>query len=149
MGTKDQLNSDLAAAMRQGDKETRDTLRMLLAAVKQVEKDDQKVLDDEDVQMVLFDQAKRRRESIHDARAAGRPDLVSKEESELRIIESYLPKMLTEDEIRPIAAEIIQDLNASGMRDMGKVMNQLLPQLRGKADGKLVSNVVRSLLQSK
>ncbi len=148
MSVKDQLQTDVTNAMRQGDKETRDTLRMILAAIKQVEIDDKVQLDDEGVLKVIAKQAKQRRESIKDAEAAGRPDLIEKEQRELAICESYLPQMMTAEEIRPIAERVIADVGADGMQDMGRVMGQLMPELKGNADGGLVSSVVRSLLQS-
>lgn len=148
MGVRDQLQTDLKTAMRQGDTKTRDTIRMLLAAIKQVEIDKQVDLDEDGDLAVIAKQAKQRRESIKDAEAAGRPDLAEIEQNELGICESYLPQMMTAEEIRPVAERVINDLGVSGMQDMGRVMGQLMPQLKGKADGGLVSSVVRSLLQS-
>lgn len=148
MGVRNQLEEDVKTAMRQGDAETRDTLRMLLAAIKQVEIDNQVQLDDEGVLKVISKQAKQRRESIKDAEAAGRPDLVEVELRELAICESYLPQMLTAEEIQPIAERVINEVGATGMQDMGRVMGKLMPELQGNADGGLVSSVVRSLLQS-
>ncbi|MFN2188161.1 MAG: GatB/YqeY domain-containing protein [Candidatus Promineifilaceae bacterium] len=148
MGVRDQLDADLKQAMRGGDAETRDTLRMLLAAIKQVEIDEMVQLDDQGVLAVLSKQAKQRRESIKDAKAAGRPDIIAEEQRELDIINDYLPQMMTADEIEPIARSIIEEIGATGMQDMGRVMAKLMPEVKGKADGALVSSVVRSLLQS-
>ena len=148
MGIRDQLQADLKTAMIQGDTEKRDTLRMLMAAIKQIEIDDQIHLDDDGVLEVLSKQAKQRRESIKDAQAADRFDLVEQEQKELAICESYLPQMMTVEEIEPIAQRVIDDLGASGMQDMGRVMGKLMPELKGMADGGLISSVVRSLLQS-
>ena len=148
MGVRGQLQTDLVAAMRQGDSETRDTIRLLLAAIKQVEIDQRVDLDEEGDLAVIAKQAKQRRESIKDAEAAGRPDLVAVEQKELAICESYLPRMMTAEEIRPVAEQVILDVGATGMQDMGRVMGQLMPQLKGNADGGLVSSVVRSLIQS-
>lgn len=147
MELKTQLKSDLATAMREGDRNKRDTLRMLLAAIKQVEVDEQTTLDEDGVQAVLSKQAKQRRETIADAEKAGRMEMVEDEKGELAIIETYLPQMMTEDEIRLVAEEVIADAGATGMKDMGRVMGQLMPRLQGKADGRVVSNVVRQLLQ--
>ncbi|MGB3713396.1 MAG: GatB/YqeY domain-containing protein [Candidatus Promineifilaceae bacterium] len=148
MGVREQLQTDLATAMRQGDSETRDTIRLLLAAIKQVEIDQRADLDEEGDLAVIAKQAKQRRESIKDAETARRPDLVAVEQKELAICESYLPRMMTADEIRPVAEQVIHDVGAIGMQDMGRVMGQLMPKLKGNADGGLVSGVVRSLLQS-
>ena len=147
MDLKQQLRDDVATAMRAGDAERRDTLRLLLAAVQQEEIDRQVVLDNSGVEAVLAKQAKQRRESIEDAEKAGRFDLVAQEEAELAIIEPYLPQLMTEDEIRAVAADVISDLGASGVQDTGRVMGRLMPELKGRADGRLVSQVVRELLQ--
>lgn len=147
MDAREQLKSDLTTAMKQGDTEKRDTIRMLLAAINQVEIDERVELDNDGVLAILAKQAKQRRESIKDAETAERPDLIEKEQKELVICESYLPQMMTADEITPVAEQVIGDIGATGMQDMGRVMGQLMPQLKGKADGGLVSSVVRSLLQ--
>ena len=148
MSLKGQLQDDVTEAMRSGDVERRDTLRLLLAAVKQEEVDKQTQLDDSGVEAVLARQAKQRRETIADAEKADRGDLAAKEAAELAIIETYLPEMMTRDEIRVAAEAVINESGASGMQDMGKIMGQLMPQLQGNADGRLVSEVVRELLQS-
>ena len=148
MDVREQLKSDLVTAMRQGDSDKRNTIRMLLAAVQQVEIDDRIELDNDGVVAVIAKQAKQRRESIKDAETAGRPDLVEEEQMELAFCESYLPQMMTAGEITPIAEQVISDVGATGMQDTGRVMGQLMPQLKGRADGGLVSSVVRSLLQS-
>jgi uncharacterized protein YqeY len=147
MSLKDRMRDDVAEAMRAGDKSRRDVLRMMLAAVKQEEVDEQIELDDDGVQSVLIIQAKQRRESIADAEKANRPDLAAQEEAELRIIEDYLPGQLTEDEVRAVASAIIAELGASEMKDMGRVMGKLMPKLKGQADGRMVSQAVRDLLQ--
>ena len=147
MAIKEQLRTDMADAMRTGDKEKRDTLRLLLAAIKQVEVDGQTTLDDADVQIILTKQAKQRRESIAEYEAAGRQEQADHEEAELDIIESYLPQMMSRQEVEEIAAQTIADLGADSPKDMGRVMGRLMPQVKGRANGSLVSEVVRDLLQ--
>jgi len=147
MSLKDRMRVDVADAMRAGDTSRRDVLRMMLAAVKQEEVDEQTELDDEGVQLVLIKQAKQRRESIADAEKANRPDLAAQEEAELLLINDYLPGQLTEDELRAAASAVIADMGASEMQDIGPVMGQLMPKLKGQADGRMVSQVVRELLQ--
>ena len=147
MELKDQLRADVAEAMRAGDTSRRDVLRMMLAAVKQEEVDEQVELGDDGVQAVLLKQGKQRRESIADAEKANRPDLAAQEEAELVIIDEYLPGQLSEEEVRAVASAVIEDLEAREMQDMGRVMGQLMPKLKGQADGRLVSQVVRDLLQ--
>jgi len=148
MDLKERLQADVRTAMREGDAMKRDTLRMVLAAIQQEEVDKQIVLDEEACQMVVAKQAKQRKESIADAQKADRDDLVKQEEAELAIIEAYLPQMMSRAEIEPVAAAVVEELDASGMQDMGRVMNQLMPRLQGQADGKLVSQIVREMLQS-
>jgi hypothetical protein len=147
---KERLQADLAAAMRAGDLERRDTLRLLLAAVQQDEVDRRVALNDEGVAHVLSRQAKQRRESIADAQKASRPEMVVAEEAELDIIQSYLadylPAMLSADEIRAEAQAMIQQVGASKPGDVGRVMAQLIPRLKDKADGRLVNQIVRELL---
>ena len=146
MTLKEPLRLDMADAMRAGDKEKRDTIRLLLAAIKQIEVDGQLSLDDAGVQTVLAKQAKQRRESIVDYERAGRADIADLEKAELVIIESYLPQMMSREEITEVATQTIADLGADGPKDTGRVMGSLMPQVKGKADGRLVSEVVRELL---
>ena len=148
MTLKEQLRLDMTDAMRAGDNAMRDTLRLLLAAIKQTEVDEKRTLSDEDVQAVLRKQAKQRRESIADYERAGRDDIADREKAELLIIESYLPQMMSREEIAELAAQSIAQLNASGPEDTGRVMGSLMPQVKGKADGRLVIEVVRELLQT-
>ena len=149
MDLKEQLRADMAAAMRDGDNDKRNTLRMLLAAVKQTEVDDQVTLDDAGVQAVLTKQAKQRRESIADFEKADRPELAANEKMELAIIESYLPQMMGKEEVRTLAAQVIAELGVTDMKSMGQVMGKLMPQLKGQADGRIVNEVVRELLQNR
>lgn len=147
MNLKDRLHTDLITAMRDGNTQRRDVLRMLLAAIQQVEVDDRKILDDEGVQEILRKQMKQRQESIIDFEKAGRPAEVERERAESAIIESYLPQMMSREEIERIAREIISDLGVTDAKSMGQVMGRLMPHVKGKADGRVVNEVVRSLLQ--
>jgi len=152
MTLKDKLNDDLKTAMKAGDTARRDALRLLLAAIKQGEVD---MLDpakrsnglaDEDIQTILTREAKRRRESIEGYTKGGRADLVAHEEAELAIIESYLPKLLSRAELEPLARQAIADSHATSEKQIGAVMQKLMPQVKGKADGKLVNQIVKELL---
>lgn len=147
MSLKEQLRADMAAAMREGDTARRDALRLLLAAVKQAEVDEQATLDDAGVQAVLAKQAKQRRESIADYERAGRPELAAQEAAEVALIESYLPQMMSREEVEAVAAEVIAELGVTDVKGMGQVMGRLMPQLKGRAEGRLVNEVVRELLQ--
>ena len=152
MTLKDRLNEELKTAMRAGDSTKRDTLRLLLAAIKQGEVDNLDPakrtggLTDADIQQVLSREAKRRRESIESFEKGGRTDLVVKEQAELKLIESYLPQMMSRDEILPLAKQAIADAGATSAAQMGVVMQKLMPLVKGKADGKLVNQVVKELL---
>jgi len=126
----------------------RDAIRSLLAAIKQVEKDDQVDLDDVGVEAVLQKQVKQRQETIDDAVRAGRPELEASERADMLILQSYLPEMMSEDEIRAAAIKVIEEMGASGRQDMGRVMGKLMPEIKGKADGRLVSAVVSKELAS-
>ncbi len=146
MSIKGQLKNDTIAAMRAKDSETRNTLRMLSAAIKQVEVDERVELDDTAVLKILTKQAKQRRESIADFEKAGRPKMAAEEKQELVIIERYLAQMMELDEVKAIAAETIANLSVTNMKGVGQVMGVLMPKLKGKADGRVVNQAVRELL---
>jgi uncharacterized protein YqeY len=147
MDLKEHLRDDMVAAMRAGDVLRRDVLRMILAAVKQTEVDSLKALDEGGVQDVLRKQIKQRQESVTDFRKAGRGEDVDRELAEIAIIESYLPQMMSREEIEQLAKSAIAESGVSDVKGMGQVMNVIMPQVRGRADGRLVNEVVRSLLQ--
>ncbi|MCA9942403.1 MAG: GatB/YqeY domain-containing protein [Anaerolineales bacterium] len=146
---KETLQQERIAAMRAGDTAKRNAVGLLLAAIKQEEVDNQTTLDDEGVMEVLQRQAKQRRESIADYEKAGRPEMAATEEAELTIIESYLPQQMSREQITAVAAEIIAELGVTDARGMGQVMGRLMPKVKGQADGRLVNEVVRELLQNK
>ena len=148
MSMKETLQKERIAAMRGGDTEKRNAIGLLLAAIKQEEIDTQTTLDDDGVTAVLMKQAKQRRESIADYEKAGRPEMAANEQAELAIIESYLPQQMGREEIKAIAAEVIAELGVSDAKGMGQVMGKLMPRLKGQADGRLVNEVVRELLQT-
>ena len=149
MSMKETLQQERIAAMRAGDTAKRNAVGLLLAAIKQEEVDNQMTLDDEGVMEVLQRQAKQRRESIADYEKAGRPEMAATEEAELTIIESYLPQQMSREQITAVAAEIIAELGVTDARGMGQVMGRLMPKVKGQADGRLVNEVVRELLQNK
>ena len=146
MSLKVQLQEDMAAAMKSGDTVTRDAIRSLLAAVKYKEIDDQVELDDQGVILVIQKLVKQRHETIEDAQRAERAQMVDSEKADLAVLERYLPEMMSEEEISNRAQVIIAEIGAEGPQDMGKVMGQLMPILKGEADGRLVNSVVRDLL---
>lgn len=146
MTIKDRLSNDLKDAMRARDKKTLDTLRLVTAAVKQVEVDERIVVDEERMLVILDKLAKQRKESIAQFQAAGRDDLVAQEQFELDLISQYLPEPLSEADIEALIAKAFADVGAEKMSDMGKVMAQLKPQLQGRADMSKVSAMIKARL---
>jgi len=146
MSLKDRINQDVKDAMRAKDKPRLATLRLITAAIKQREVDERIELDDTQVTLVLDKMVKQRRESIVQFEKAGRDDLIAIENSELEIITPYLPEQLGEDEINALIDAALEQTGASSIKDMGKVMGQLKPQLQGKADMGAVSALIKSRL---
>jgi hypothetical protein len=136
----------MKTAMRDGDAERRDTLRMVIAAAQNAAKDKRAPLSDEEALDVLTMEVKMRRESIEAFQAADRQDLADKEQAEVDILGLYLPEQLGEDEVRALVQEAVASTGAASQRDMGRVMGQLMPQVKGRADGKLVSSLVNEEL---
>jgi uncharacterized protein YqeY len=141
------LSDDLKQAMRSGDTVRRDTLRMLIASVNNAEIAKQAALTDADILGVISKEVKRHQESIDAFKKGNRADLVAKEEAEMVILQSYLPEQMSRDEIIAVAREVITAVGAKGIGDKGRVMQQLMPKLKGKADGKAINDVVTELLQ--
>ncbi|MDE2968304.1 MAG: GatB/YqeY domain-containing protein [Chloroflexota bacterium] len=146
-GVRDQLRSDLRDAMRAKDVPRRNTIRMLEAAIKNAEIDKRGAeLPESDILAILQRQVKQRRESIEQFEKGGRDDLADKERIEITIIEQYLPRQLSRDEVEARARAVIEQVGATGPGDRGKVMGMLMRELRGEADGSLVNAVVGELL---
>ena len=146
MSIKQQISSDLKEAMRAKDKPTLETLRLVSAAVKQVEVDERVEIDDERMLNILDKLAKQRKESINQFEKAGRNDLVDKEAFELKLISKYLPEPLSDDDIQRYIKEVIAEISAEKMSDMGKVMALLKPKLQGRADMSQVSAIIKAIL---
>jgi uncharacterized protein YqeY len=143
---KERLANDLKVAMRSGDRMRRDTLRMVLAAIKQVEVDEMTTLDDDATEALLQQEAKKRRQAIADFVQASRSDEADGERAELAIIGEYLPARATEEEITALATALIRERGLSGPQAIGPVMKELMQQLQDRADGRVVNQIVRSLL---
>ncbi|MGC9349901.1 MAG: GatB/YqeY domain-containing protein [Anaerolineae bacterium] len=148
MTLKERLREDLKNAMRERDADRKAALRMVLASVQLAEVESPEPLSDEDIVVLIRKEVKRREEALEMIREAGREDMVAEELAQLKILREYLPAMMTEEEIRGLAQSVIDDLGASSMRDMGRVMGAIMPQVKGRADGRTVSQVVRELLSS-
>jgi len=151
MGLREQLMDDLKEAMRRQDEIRKRGIRSVLAAMKQAETEldasgARVRLDDSGILALIARQARQRQESIFEFRRGGRPDLVAEEEAEMAILQSYLPQQLDRAEIESKARRIIAEVGASGLGDIGQVMKPLMADLRGRADGRLVNEIVRELL---
>ena len=144
----DRIHADLTESMRNREETRKSALRMLTAALKNAEIEARKPLDDEAAVAVVQKQAKQRRESILEFRKANRDDLVQKEEAELAVLETYLPQQVNRSEVEAAARKLVAETGASGPRDIGKVMPPLVKQFAGRADGRMINEVVRELLGS-
>lgn len=145
---KQQLTADMKSAMKAKDKQRLTTIRLILSALKQVEVDERIEVDDERLIIILDKMAKQRRESISQYEQAGREDLAEIEQSELDIIKAYLPAALSQQEIAQLVEQAITATSASSMKEMGKVMAMLKPQLQGRADMSQVSQLIKSQLSN-
>jgi len=132
--------------MKAKDTQKRDALRLLNSAFKQIEVDERKELTDEDVIKIIQKQVKQRNDSIEQYKQAGRDDLVAKEQLEIDYYKVYLPAQLSDEELENVLKEIIEQVGATSMKEMGKVMGLATKQLAGKADGKRINQVVKRLL---
>ena len=145
---KQKLTDDLKQAMRSGDKVRRSVIRLVMASIKNAEIARQAVLDDSDILGIIAKEARQHKESIEAFKQGNRDDLVAKEETELAILNEYLPQQMTRDEIIIEARRVIEEVEAQGLSDKGKVMPKLIAQLKGRADGREINAVVTELLTS-
>jgi uncharacterized protein YqeY len=141
-----EIESDLADAMRAGEAERRDALRLILAALRSAEKELQRPLKEDEELQVLQRERKRRVEAAEAFRTGGREERAVKEERELEILEEFMPEQLSEDELEEIVDDVIAEVGATGVRDFGRVMADVMPQVAGRADGAAVSQLVREKL---
>jgi len=145
---KQQITSEMKAAMRAKDKERLKTIRMILAELKRIEVDERIELDDTRVLAVLDKMSKQRRDSISQFEEAARMDLADAERQELEVIKTFLPQPLTDEEVADLVKQAAEQSGAQSMQDMGKVMGILKPQIQGRADMGTVSKLVKSQLSS-
>jgi uncharacterized protein YqeY len=146
MNLREKLTEDLKQAMRQGDEQRRSTLRLVMAAIKNAEIEKRRELEEGELLAVIAKEVKQRHESIAQFEKGGRQDLADREKAELQILLSYLPEQLSRGEVEAQARQIIEEVGATGPAQMGQVMRRLMPLMQGKADGKLVNQVVKELL---
>lgn len=149
MSIREDLVNQMNQAMRSQDKARLETLRFILSAVKNKEielKKRTEGLTDEEVLQVISSMIKQRLDSIEQFKKGGREDLVQKEDAELQILKSFMPPQLSKEEVKEIVSKIAKDINAISIKDMGRLMKEVMPKLTGKADGKMVSDVVKEAL---
>jgi uncharacterized protein len=146
MDTKTQLEIALKESLRSGDEIRKRTVRMAMAAIKQIEIDKRISLDEQAVLAILQKEVKTRRESIEESQKANRPDLIADLEAEIVVLTAFLPKAMSSDDLNKLVSEAIVEVGATGPTDMGKVMKALLPKVAGRAPNDQVSAAVRQLL---
>lgn len=149
MTVKEMIVADMKQAMKNHEKEKLSAIRMLLAAIKQKEVDERGVCDDTAIAQIIAKQIKQRQDSIAQYKAANRTDLADKEAAEISVMQAYLPKQLSEEEIQVLVNEAIAQTGAAGMAQMGKIMGLLRPKLVGRADMGKVSSIIRAKLTAK
>ena len=146
MSLKDKLKQDLKEAMRNKDINKRDSIRAINTMIKQVEVDERRVLSDNDIIKLIQKGIKQRQEAIEQYKSANRSDLVEKEESQIKVFESYLPKQLSDEELEEKVKEIIKEIGATSLKDMGKIMPLAKEKIGLSADGKRINQVVKKIL---
>lgn len=146
MSLSERLNEDMKQAMKSQDKFKLSVIRMVRSAIKNIEIDQRKTLDDNEVLEILSREIKQRKDSLQEFGKAGRDDLTENLQAEIAILMEYLPQQLTEEEVKAIVQQTIQEVGASSKADMGKLMGALMPKVKGLADGKVVNQFVQQLL---
>ena len=141
-----EIKEQLENAMREGDAARRDALRLILASLRGAEKELMRPLTEEEELQVLQRERKKRLEAAEAFRSAGREEQAEKEEDELEVLEDYMPEPLSEEELEEIVDDVIAEVGATSMRDIGRVMADVMPQVAGRADGSAVSQIVREKL---
>ena len=149
MSIKDQLTEDMKQAMkdRENGKLRLSVIRMVRSNIKNVEINDKKELTDDEVLAVLMKEVKMRQDSLEEFQKAGRSELVAQAEEEIKILKKYLPEALSDEELKGIVAEVVAEVGATTMKDMGKVMPAVIAKTKGRADGKRINAMVRELLK--
>ncbi|MCR4435412.1 MAG: GatB/YqeY domain-containing protein [Clostridiales bacterium] len=146
MSLKEKLLEDMKTAMREKDSIRKNAVQMVRSAVLQVEKDSKVTLDDDGIIEVIAKEVKKRRDSLPEYEKSGRQDLVDELKSEIEVLMQYLPQQLTEEELEEIVKQAVQSTGANSVRDIGKVMQAVLPKVKGRADGKLVNQIAKKIL---
>ncbi len=146
MGLKETLMQDLKDAMKEKDTIRKNTVQMIRSAILQFEKDNLTELDEEGIIEVIAKELKKRRDVLPEYEKSGRDDLIADIKREIEILLAYLPKQLTKEELEVIVAEAIEETGAASMKDMGKIMGVVMPKVKGRADGKMINEIVKAKL---
>jgi uncharacterized protein YqeY len=146
MGLEERLIEEIKAAMKSSDKLRLSTIRMIRSTIKNKEIELRKPLDDETIQRVIQGMVRKGEESLEQFRLGGRMDLVEKESKEIEVLKSFLPQSLTQEEVIKIIYQTIEETQVTSLKDLGKVMKSVMPKLQGKADGKLINQLVKERL---
>lgn len=144
---KEKILDDIKQAMKSKDNFKRDTLRFLHSAIKQIEIDNRKDVSDEDIIKIIQKSMKQRNDTIAQYKDVNRPELIEKEENEIKILKEYLPEQIGDDELKSVIESIIKEVNATSIKDMGKIMGKASAKLSGRADGKRINEMATSILQ--
>ena len=147
MSLLDMIQSDMYAAMKSGDKHKTGTLRVALSKLKDKKIEKREDLSDVEALKIIQNLVKQRKEAADIYKENGRNDLMENEKAELEILNAYLPQMMSEDDLRVLVKKVVEETDASGLSDIGKVMPEVMKQSAGKADGKMAQSIVRELLQ--
>lgn len=146
MGLKAEIQDAMKAAMKNGDRATLSTLRLLLSAIYNEEIKVRRELTSEEIQRTIASLTKQRLEAIDLFRRGGRADLVEKEEAELKVLQLFSPQPLSDEEVRAVIAACVDEMGAKGVQDLGKVMKQVMPKVTGRIDGRRVSELAKEIL---
>lgn len=143
---KEKLLSDMKESMKNKETVRKNVIQMIRASILQIEKDNQKEVNDDEIIQIIAKEAKKRKDSLADYEKSGREDLISEIKEEIKIIDEYLPEQLSTEEIEKIVAEIISEIGATSMKDMGAVMKAAKEKIGASSDGKTINEVVKKLL---
>jgi uncharacterized protein YqeY len=146
MSLKERMLEDMKTAMRDKDSNRKNAIQMARAAVLQVEKDNKVTLDDDGIIEIIAKEVKKRRDSMPDYEKSGRQDLINDLKAEIDVLLQYLPQQLTEEELEVIVKDAVQETGASSAKDIGKIMQVVMPKVKGRADGKLINQIIKKLL---
>lgn len=146
MGLKDKISKDVTTALKAGEKHRASTLRLLLSAIKNKEIEKRSDLEDAEIEALIQTLVRQRNDSIELFRKGNRADLAEKEEAEIEMLKAYLPEQLGPEEIEAVVRETAVEAGASGMKDMGRLMKEVMPKLKGRADGRAVNEIVKKVL---